>query len=923
MRQNLLFTFGVVALLGAGALVSMQDPPKPVAVDWVTVEFNAENCDTNGFDVSWRTDFSSGVGGYVVTGVQLSGVTWFCLKQDITVYLNSLTDGTGGTVLAWAVVPGDPGATTGDTTVLFDFSDAHVSAQQIRGIAVAIPDRTDTDTYGIVSDRTSGAAVATMVYGSKRVYVAGRAVRGAAVPTSFAVIPDGGMKFWYCFGAASAPAACDEDTAGSVLLSEGSSGTQLAPVGDAAVPTAIGDSSTLTPPVVGYYLFRARFVTADYIYYGSEDSGGSGGARMTLQVTKAPTTTGTPTASTASTTWGVPITFTGTVFENVGPELLQPAGRIVFRNGGVDFGSCEVTNNTCSYTTGSLTELPVGTRSITAQFVGVTTGDSANYQDSPVSGVRSVSIFKSDSTTNIQAPSSSIYLAPVTITARVRAKSPSVGIQPGKLVTIRDYTTPTGTTYTSIGSCALVADLESTSGVCSITTNALAVRDHYLVAVFNSTTEMNASASTRALISVTQPTTDLTLTPSPASPSTYGQAVSFTVVVTSSGGTVPNAVVALSDGTSGGTRPLGTCTLNAGTCTFSASSLEVTSHTISAFYAGTASIPAASTSIGYVVDRADATTAISASTTSAVVGQPITFTARVAPVRTGAPTPTGSVHFYTEGGVLADSCLLVAGTCSISITRAASGTDGIWATYQGSASYLPDSSDKLAFAYVPAPTAVAGTWTPTSLAYGGVATLTARVTASAPSTATPTGTVAFSDGTTGIGSCVLSAGACSIVWPDTGVAWPNAGSHTLYFRYLGTGDFSAATQSRSLSIAKVASSIDLSSNTGGYSLTLPAIARNSSLTFGTIVSSSVPATGTRPTGTVTFRMTSSTGSVTTLCSAKTLVARTATSSWADCAYRFTKAGTYRVWVAYTAPSVSNYNSATLSTAYWISVTVNP
>jgi len=72
--------------------------------------------------------------------------------------------------------------------------------------------------------------------------------------------------------------------------------------------------------------------------------------------------------------------------------------------------------------------------------------------------------------------------------------------------------------------------------------------------------------------------------------------------------------------------------------------------------------------------------------------------------------------------------------------------------------------------------------------YGQSVTFTATLTANAPGSGTPTGTVSFYDGTTLLATSTLSGGAATYTAPKLG-----AGSHAITVRFNGDVDFLGST----------------------------------------------------------------------------------------------------------------------------------
>ena len=186
------------------------------------------------------------------------------------------------------------------------------------------------------------------------------------------------------------------------------------------------------------------------------------------------------------------------------------------------------------------------------------------------------------------------------------------------------------------------------------------------------------------------PTTSTALGSS-LNPSTYGQSVTFTAMVTASGGT-PTGTVTFYDGA----NALGTGTLNSsGQATLSTAALSGGTQTITAVYGGDGKF-VASTSVGFAqtVNKAYTTSAITAqSANPSVAGQPVTVSFRVSPVAPGSGTPTGNVTVSDGSG---DSCTgtVAAGGCSLVFPTV--GAKTLTASYAGRSNFNSSTSASVA-----------------------------------------------------------------------------------------------------------------------------------------------------------------------------------------------------------------------------------
>jgi predicted esterase len=277
-----------------------------------------------------------------------------------------------------------------------------------------------------------------------------------------------------------------------------------------------------------------------------------------------------------------------------------------------------------------------------------------------------------------------------TTTALVSSLNPSNGGQPVTFtatVTGQYGGTPTGkvTFYNGSAKLALVA---MSGGVASYTTSTLPGGTNPITALYGGSNSF--SASTSAVLNQTVnggsggPTTT-TLTSS-LNPSAYGQAVTFTAVVSPA---PPNGETV--EFIQGSATELGTGTLSGGTATFTISTLTTGgTDNVKAEYPGDSNFGSSTSNVvKQVVDKATTTTALTSSLNPSNGGQPVTFMATVTPQYTG--TPTGKVQFYNGSAKLA-LVALSDGVASYTTSSLPSGTDSITGVYNGSNSFLTSTS---------------------------------------------------------------------------------------------------------------------------------------------------------------------------------------------------------------------------------------
>lgn len=187
------------------------------------------------------------------------------------------------------------------------------------------------------------------------------------------------------------------------------------------------------------------------------------------------------------------------------------------------------------------------------------------------------------------------------------------------------------------------------------------------------------------------------------------------------------------------------------------------------------------------------TTGLSISPSTAAAGQSVTFTATVTPASGSSGTPTGTVAFM-NGTTQLGSASLNGSTATFSTSSLTAGTYSVTAVYSGDSNFSGSTSTAssltITAVVTPVDTTTTLTASPTTATAGDAVTLTAIVKPSSGS-AVPTGTVAFVDGSTNLGSSALD---------NTGTATLStsslaAGSHSITASYSGDSADNASTSS--------------------------------------------------------------------------------------------------------------------------------
>jgi hypothetical protein len=571
----------------------------------------------------------------------------------------------------------------------------------------------------------------------------------------------------------------------------------------------------------------------------------AGSGQDTVDTTPAPaekvTTTGNvtfiqPTTSTTATSlqpsanpsvYGQQVTFTATVTTSGSGT---PTGSVTFYDGNTVLGTQPLSqipgNDQAKFSTSTLS---VATHSITATYNG-----DPNFTTSTSNAVSQVVSQDSTTTTLGSSANPSVYGQAVTFTATVAAVAPGAG-------------TPTGTVNfydngTLLGSGTLDANDHAIYA-----TSVLSVATHPITATYAGDTNFTTSTTSSTLSQVVNQASTTTTLSSSANPSVWGQSVTFTATVAAvaPGAGTPTGTVNFYDN---GTL-LGSGTLDANDhATYATSVLSVATHPITATYAGDTNFTTSTTSsaLSQVVNQASTTTTLSSSANPSVWGQSVTFTATVAAVAPGAGTPTGTVNFYDNGTLLGSGTLDANDHATYATSALSVATHPITATYASDTNFTTSNSTNTVSQTVNkdgTSTTVASGTNPS--VYGQSVTFTATVSASAPGSGTPTGTVNFYDNGMLLGSGTLGVvnGSDQATYATSSLS---VATHPITATYAGDTNFTTSNSSNT---------VKQTVNQDGTSTSLTSSVNPSvygqSVTFTATVSANSPGSGT-PTGTVNF-----------------------------------------------------------------------
>lgn len=226
-------------------------------------------------------------------------------------------------------------------------------------------------------------------------------------------------------------------------------------------------------------------------------------------------------------------------------------------------------------------------------------------------------------------------------------------------------------------------------GSVSFAYSALQPGSHTITAVYAGDANFVASTSNAVAVAVSKASPTIALTPSPASPATYGQAVTLSAAVTPPGsvtGLTPTGSVQFFDGMTS----LGTSAVNgSGNATLMLSGptlLAAGTHSITAVYSGDSNFNTiTSAALPYVVNKAASAVAAISSLNPSIYGDTVTFTIQVS--SSAGAVPTGTVLCKDGSTTLGTVTLSGSGAATITVPLLTAGTHTVSFTYSGDSNY--------------------------------------------------------------------------------------------------------------------------------------------------------------------------------------------------------------------------------------------
>jgi hypothetical protein len=281
--------------------------------------------------------------------------------------------------------------------------------------------------------------------------------------------------------------------------------------------------------------------------------------------------------------------------------------------------------------------------------------------------------------------------------------------------------------------------------------------------------------------------TTISLT-STTSPSLFGQNVTFTATIGHAGAGTATGTVTFMDGST----VLGTGTVNgSGVASFGTTALPAGMHSITAVYAGDSSFSGSTSSaLGYRVNAAATSTAVSSVANPSVFGQSVSISATVSVVAPGAGTAAGTVTFKDGTTVLGTATLNASGVATLNTAAPSVGSHSITATYAGNANTSASTSASLGQVVGQASTTTTVTSSVSPVAVGQAVHFVATVAAITPGAGTRTGSVQFVVDGANFGSPVTVAGGIATSAATSTLA---VGTHLVSAVYSGDANFLAST----------------------------------------------------------------------------------------------------------------------------------
>lgn len=509
-------------------------------------------------------------------------------------------------------------------------------------------------------------------------------------------------------------------------------------VGSASLLGGTTASVTVTVPTSGTHTLQAS-------YSGDSNFNAAVAPTVTFTVAKTVTTTVViPSTTQPALGASLPVTANVTAASQ-GPQ--PPTGNITFTVDGVTQGIQPLTPGTPSTASFTLPALSPGTHTISATYSGDT-----YYATSTASGT-TVSVAKDPTTVQVSAATTT------------PAGGSSLGVSATISPATPGTTLPTGTVNFTIDGATVVTSqvLSGTPATASGTIASVPAGTHVLQAVYSGDSYYGTATSQSLTLTASKSPTTITISPSTLTPAAGGSMTVTANITSTSPGTVsPTGTVTISmDGVTVGTGSV--VPGNPSIANINIPLVSAGTHLLQGVYSGDGNYSTStSQAVSIVASKGATTTTVTASPASLAANTPETLTATIAPTTAVSGityTITGTVSFY-DGTTLLGQVAVSNNTAVLSGLKLANNiSHSITAVYSGDLNWLGSTSTVLPLEATTLPDTVVLTSNLAVAPPGAAVVLTATVTPSSTPTAggepNPTGTVAFYQGTTLIGTAAL------------------------------------------------------------------------------------------------------------------------------------------------------------------------
>jgi sugar lactone lactonase YvrE len=509
---------------------------------------------------------------------------------------------------------------------------------------------------------------------------------------------------------------------------------------------------------------------------------------------------------------------------------ITPTGTITFYDGTNIVETCTLAAGKCA---APITLSAGNSQTLTAVY----SGDN-NFAPSTSNAVNEIVNAYNPQVVETSNPNPSAVFQQVMLTATVTAVPGQTGA-----------TTPTGT-ITFMDGTATLGTGTLVSGVATLNFIFTTAGAHSLTAVYDGGTMYNPLTSAIYIQNVTSAYTATDTLRSSINPSAINQSTTFTATIApaagQTGAPAPTGTVTFKNGSA----TLGTGNVVNGVATFSASFAASGSYIITAVYSGDTDGYGSVTSLPLTQVVSGTFTAVATVTTTtnpSTVGQSVEVngTLQPTPGQTNPPALTGTVTFYDGATILGTAPVSGNYASGGPITFTTTGNHNLTLVYSGDSNYAGVTST----IYVQVVdgnnfTAVAAVTTATNPSTVGQSVQVSGILQPTPGQTNPpalTGTVAFYDGTTRLGTAPVNgnyAGGGPITFTTTG-------NHNLTLVYSGDGNYPSVT---SPIYVQMVNANPFPATVALTSSASPAFINNSVTFSATVTSSGTPAA----TGSVAF-----------------------------------------------------------------------